>query len=98
MFLRVLATVSCAAWSFANLIPVTDTHFDQSPLVSNPTIVNGKLRYKANSNICEMPGVNQKSGYVTVGQNMSMVRCLQRIVYYHTSLPYPFFSIVVLVL
>ena len=70
MLYRFLGGVSCAALAFANLIP-TDT---QSPLISNPTIVNGKLRYKANSNICEtVPGVNQKSGYITVGQNMSMV-------------------------
>ena len=73
---RVLGAISSAALAFANLIP-TNTHFDQSPLISNesnPTIVNGKLRYKANSNICETtPGVNQKSGYITVGKNMSMV-------------------------
>lgn len=69
---HILGTISCAALAFANLIP-TNTHFDQSPLISN-TIVNGKLRYTANSNICETThGVNQKSGYVTVGKNMSMV-------------------------
>lgn len=74
MLYRILGGISCAALAFANLIP-TDTHPDQSPLtVSSPMIVNGKLRYKPNSNICETtPGVNQKSGYVTVGQNMSMV-------------------------
>jgi hypothetical protein len=67
---RILGSISCVVLAFANLIP-TNT---QSPLISNPTIVNGKLRYKANSNICEtIPGVNQKSGYITVGQNMSMV-------------------------
>jgi hypothetical protein len=73
MLYRILGAIFCAALTFANLI-LTDTHFDQSPLISNPTIANGKLRYKANSNICETtPGVNQKSGYITVGQNMSMV-------------------------
>jgi hypothetical protein len=72
---RILGGISCAALAFANLIPTTGT---QSPLMSNPTVVNGKLRYKANSNICETtPGVNQKSGYVTVGQNMSMVSSVQ---------------------
>jgi hypothetical protein len=74
---HILGTIiSCAALAFAsaNLIQVpTNTHFDQSPLISN-TIVNGKLRYKENSNICETThGVNQKSGYITVGKNMSMV-------------------------
>ena len=69
---HILATISCAALAFANLIP-TNAHFDQSPLISN-TIINGKLRYTANSNICETtPGVNQMSGYITVGKNMSMV-------------------------
>lgn len=73
MLYRILGAISCAALAFANLNP-TNAHFDQSPLISNPTIVNGKLRYKANSNICETtPGVNQKSGYLTIGQNMSMV-------------------------
>ena len=94
MLYRILAAVSFAAWAFANLIP-TDTHFDQSPLISNPTIVNGKLRYKANSNICEMPGVNQKSGYITVGQNMSMVSGLRGYLLSHSL---TFFLIVVLVL
>ena len=74
---RILGCISCAALAYANFIP-TNTHFGQSPLISNPTVVNGKLRYTANSNICETtPGVNQKSGYVTVGQNMSMVSSLQ---------------------
>jgi hypothetical protein len=69
---RILGAISCAALAFADLIP-TNTHFDQSPLISN-LIVNGKLRYMANSNICETtPGVDQKSGYITVGKNMSMV-------------------------
>ena len=73
MLYRILGAIACAALAFANLLP-TNTYFDQSPLISNPTIVNGKLRYKANSNICETtPGVHQKSGYITVGQNMSMV-------------------------
>lgn len=75
MKFRILGAISCAALAFANLIP-TNTHFDQSQLrlISNPTIVNGKLRYTANSNICETtPGVKQKSGYITVGKNMSMV-------------------------
>jgi len=76
MLYRILGPIFCAVLAFANLIPI-NTHFDQSPLISNPTIVNGKLRYKANSNVCEMPGVNQKSGYITVGQNMSMVSWLQ---------------------
>ena len=77
MLYRILGGISWVALAFANLIP-TDTHLDQSPLNSNPMIVNGKLRYKANSKICETtPGVNQKSGYVTVGQNMSMVSCLR---------------------
>ena len=69
MLYRIIGCISCAALAFANLITTT-----QIPLISNPMVVNGKLRYKANSNICEtMPGVNQKSGYITVGQNMSMV-------------------------
>ena len=80
MLYRILGAISCAALAYANFIP-TNPHFDyqsQSPLISNPTIENGKLRYKANSNICEtVPGVNQKSGYITVGQNMSMVSRLQ---------------------
>jgi len=76
MLCRILGAFSCAALALANLIP-SNTHLDQSPLISNPTIVNGKLRYNPNSNVCEMPGVHQKSGYVTVGQNMSMVSFLQ---------------------
>jgi hypothetical protein len=35
---------------------------------------NTNLRYVANSGICETtPGVNQYSGYIDVGPNMSMV-------------------------
>lgn len=35
------------------------------------------LRYVANSGICETtPGVNQYSGYIEVGKNMSMVSVL----------------------
>lgn len=33
------------------------------------------LRFVADSGVCETtPGVHQKSGYITVGKNMSMVR------------------------
>lgn len=84
---RVLGVISCAVLAFANDFSTdestddfsTDTHFDQSPLMpaitdtESKTIVNGKLRYKSNSHICETtPGVGQKSGYITVGKNMSM--------------------------
>jgi hypothetical protein len=90
MLFRILGAVSCAALAFANLIP--NTHLEQSPLTSNPTIVNGKLRYKANSKICETEA-NQKSGYITVGKDMSMVSRLQA--YHLTSITCS--SIVVLV-
>ena len=65
---RILGAISCAALSFATLTTNTHLHSDQSPSISN-LIVNGKLRYMANSNICETtPGVNQKSGFITVGK------------------------------
>jgi hypothetical protein len=90
---RILGGISCAALAFANLIPTTGT---QSPLISNSTtVVHERLRYKPNSNICETtPGVNQKSGYVTVGKNMSMVSSLQG---HYLTIEHGF-SIVVLVL
>jgi len=75
MLYHILGGICCAVVALANLIP-TNMHFDQSPLFSDPTIVNGNLRYRPNSNICETtPGVNQKSDYVTMGQNMPMVNC-----------------------
>lgn len=37
-----------------------------------------KLRFVRNSGVCETtPGVNQISGYIDVGTNMSMVRALR---------------------
>lgn len=93
---RILGVISCAALAFANDF-FTDTHFDQSPMVipETKTIVNGKLRYKSNSHICETtPGVGQKSGYITVGKNMSMVSRLQGYISHSMTS----FSIVVLVL
>ena len=41
---------------------------------SSQLVQDGKLRYVRNSGVCETtPGVEQLSGYVDVGKNMSMV-------------------------
>ena len=48
------------------------------PLAANlepQRLEDAKLRYVKNSGVCETtPGVNQLSGYIDVGTNMSMVR------------------------
>ena len=47
----------------------------QQTVLGAQRVQDAKLRYIRNSGVCETtPGVNQMSGYIDVGTNMSMVR------------------------
>ena len=67
------AVVARAASLHAKANYLKSGHFTFCSQIQNDT----SLRYVANSGICETtPGVNQYSGYIDVGTNMSMVSML----------------------
>ncbi len=46
----------------------------QQLVFTSDVVQDAKLRYVRNSGVCETtPGVNQMSGYIDIGTNMSMV-------------------------
>ena len=81
--LAVLATLLPAAFAarwptFAEVTDRSDVVLDIQPNYvefQSELLEDTKLRYVKNSGVCETtPGVNQLSGYIDVGTNMSMVR------------------------
>ena len=80
-FLAILAFFLINVVDLVDATPVTDlseTPFIHARFTSeiNPDV---SMRFVNNSGICETtPGVNQISGYLDVGQNMSMVSILSK--------------------
>lgn len=79
MLLTTAAVASLVAFTVA--LPANTAHHNRQPEVRETTnyitfehaATGSKLEYVNNSGICETtPGVNQYSGYLSVGQNMNM--------------------------
>lgn len=74
----VAASLSLASLAFASPAPKFDRHSFEERDGTNYTVfehaaTGGKMQFVKNSGVCETtPGVNQYSGYFSVGTNMNM--------------------------
>lgn len=70
-----LATVVCASAASATAVPREVSLETSRGEFTSQVVPDAKLRFVRNSGVCETtPGVEQLSGYLDVGTNMSMVR------------------------
>lgn len=67
--------LACGLQSLVRAAPSATTSSIPYLQFQSDVIVDGSLRYVKNSGVCETtPGVEQMSGYIEIGTNMSTVR------------------------